>query len=190
MKQIAELDEHPIVVLKRPAWYNEVFSYPKLPKGSKYKVIVLVRDAYPTVCSMRKMSFGRFASLVSPVVNRWLVHHWTSITERIYKLSRSLGKNAYLVRYEDIVEKPLETTKELFSFIGSSRRTGVKKYNSPGNFKWKWGKDDISEKIRSLKVKAPKPHGYKDRSLLKSIRRSRNALRVREMLDYPELPPA
>ena len=29
---IARLDEHPIIVLKRPGWYNEVGNYPRCPK--------------------------------------------------------------------------------------------------------------------------------------------------------------
>ena len=29
--KIAALDDNPIIVLKRPGWYNEIGSYPRLP---------------------------------------------------------------------------------------------------------------------------------------------------------------
>ena len=62
----------PFAVLKRPAWYHEVFSYPRLPAVDSVKAIILVRDIYETIVSLRQMTFGKLATRMAPLVNGFL----------------------------------------------------------------------------------------------------------------------
>jgi hypothetical protein len=187
-QQIAALHQSRIIVLKRPAWYHEVLSYPRLPAVVSVKAIILVRDAYETIVSLRRMTFGQLAVLMAPLVNSYMVQYWARVSERLGALYHALGDNARIVRYEDLVMAPRETTRALFAFIGSSRAAGVERYREPENFQWQWGRDDGGPKIRSLRVQPPQPHRYEDRALLETILRSKRVQRVRAHLTYPALP--
>ena len=83
-EKISELDDHPIIVLKRPGWYTEVGRYPKLPNVENLKTILLVRDVYDTVESLRKMTFRKLAPLASRITNRWLSNYWLGITQSLF----------------------------------------------------------------------------------------------------------
>jgi Sulfotransferase family len=187
-QQITALHRSPIIVLKRPAWYHEVFSYPRLPAVDVVKAIILVRDVYETIVSLRQMTFGKLATLMAPLVNGSLLQYWARVTERLGKLGDELGDDAYCVRYEDLVTDPLGTTHALFAFIGSRRTVGVASYREPENFQWRWGCDDGGEKIRSRQVQPLESHAYADRALLQAILQSKRVQRVREHLAYPALP--
>jgi hypothetical protein len=189
-QQIAALHPNRIIVLKRPAWYHEVWTYPRLPAVDAIKAIILVRDVYETVVSLRQMTFGRLTTLLNPLVNGYLVQYWARVTERLSNLCEQLGDHGYRVRYEDLVQKPLETTRALFAFIGSRRQAGVARYRQPGNFQWQWGRDDGGQRIRSLRVQPTGFHDYKDQALLTAILRSRRVQRLRAHLAYPALPGA
>jgi hypothetical protein len=189
-QQIARLHRNPIIVLKRPAWYHEVLSYPRLPAVESVRAIILVRDVYETIVSLRQMTFGKLATLMAPLVNSYLVQYWARVTERLGNLDDELGDNASVVRYEDLVMDPIETTRALFAFIGSRRAAGVESYREPKTFQWQWGQDDGGPKIRSLRVQPPKAHDYEDRALLEVILRSQRVQRVRAHLAYPALPHA
>ena len=66
-QQIALLHHNPIIVLKHPAWYHEVLSYPRLPAVESVRAIILVRDVYETVVSLRQMTFGKLATFMAPL---------------------------------------------------------------------------------------------------------------------------
>jgi hypothetical protein len=187
-QQIAALHHARILLLKRPAWYHEVLSYPRLPAVASVKAIILVRDAYATIVSLRRMTFGQCATPMAPLVNGYMVQYWARVTERLVHLDDALGDKAHLVRYEDVVTAPRETTRTLFTFIGSCRTMGVESYREPENFQWQWGRDDGGPKIRSLRIQPPPPQRYEDRPLLRAILRSKRAQRLRAHLTYPELP--
>jgi Sulfotransferase family len=189
-QQITALHPNRILLLKRPAWYHEVWSYPRLPEVAAIKALILVRDAYATIVSLRRMTFGKLAACMAPLVNGYMVQYWARVTERLGRLYDALGDEASIVRYEDLVAAPRETTRALFTFIGSRRTIGVASYREPENFQWQWGRDDGGPKIRSLRVQPPPPQRYADQTLLKAIRRSKRAQRVRARLTYPQLPGA
>jgi len=181
-RQIGDLDDHRVIVLKRPAWYHEVFSYPRLPPVANLKIIVLARNAYDTVASLRKMTFGRWNRLAAPLANRLLVEqYWARVNERLAELLRMQGANARLVRYESLTADPVATTSGLFEFIGSRQRRGVERYTAPRQFKWKWGQDDGGQKIRSLRVQSTTT-ARDDESLLNAIERSSRAQRAIDLL--------
>lgn len=172
---IQALDDHPIVVLKRPGWYNEIGRYPRLPNVEGLKTIVLIRDVYDTVESLRKMTFRKLAPWVGRFVDGWLAkRYWLGMTQELLNLYQQNGRDTHLVRYEDLTSNPIEETKKLFGFVGSSQTEGVDTYSKPDDFRWRWGSDDNSENIKSLKVQA-RP------------RRSQTNERLLQIMETPEI---
>ena len=187
MKRVQSLSEKPIVVMKRPAWFHEAGAYPRIPQLPNRKVILLVRDVYETVTSLRKMVFRKAAPLTGSIGNRFLVrHYWTGVMKRLLSLE---GLPDYrMLRYEDLVANPIDQTAGLFRFIGSSRTEGTDTYRPPGHG-WSWGRDDGGQVIQSLKVRPPKPAQYRDTALLRCIQNNAEVLGLRERLGYGPLPP-
>ncbi len=180
-----------IAVLKRPAWYQESATYPRLPDMPGLRTILLVRDVYPTILSLRKMTFGPLASLLGRFTNRWLVNnYWARITGHLLQLDETPGNDSLLVRYEDIVSDPVETTAQLFRFLGSRQTGGVSSYRKPIDYRWRWGRDDAGSNIRTLQVQKPPAVNWSDPPLVSAIQASAPAMLVRQKLGYPALPPA
>lgn len=174
-----------ILVLKRPAWYHETRRYPRLPGLANRRVILLVRDVYPTVESLRRMSLGWLAGKERPRFDRWLAKaYWKPVTERLLALSRQAPDQMRLVRYEDLVARPQEKTLELFRFIGSVQSVGTDTYSEPARGGWRWGIDDNSPKIRSLRVQAPKPAAITNPQLGEWIEQDQALQQLRRELGY------
>lgn len=186
-QEIESIDEARILVLKRPGWFHETSTYPQLPAVENVKTIGLVRDAYETVRSLKKMVFRKASGYVGFLANGWLVGYWTKIVSRIRDLSVA-ESNVHLVRYEDILSDPKSETAKLFAFIESTCEHGVDTYQAPQDFEWKWGQDDGGPRIKSLRVLEPVPHKYDDGRLLHTINNSAAAMRLRQQLGYPALP--
>ncbi len=160
LEKIKALDEHPIVVLKRPGWYNEIGRYPRLPKINGLKTVLLIRDVYETVESLRKMTFRTLAPWVGRFVDGWLAkRYWLGLTNSLLNLHQNQAFETHLVRYEDLTDNPIDETQKLFQFVGSQQLQGVDTYSKPDDFRWRWGSDDNSANIKSLRVQArpPKP---------------------------------
>jgi len=189
-RQMAALSEEPIVVLKHPAWVYEVRSYPRLPPYPCVKKIVLTRDVYDTVSSIRRMLFGRYAQLLQRFANRlWAERYWCRVHENMLSLDIEHSSYTTWVRYEDILLNPVNETERLFNFIGSEQKEGIASYNQPEKHTWKWGQDDGSERIRTLQVQPPRPGSYDNISLLRTIEHSPRICALRERLGYGTLPP-
>lgn len=174
-----------ILVLKRPAWYHETRRYPRLPGLANRRVILLVRDVYPTVESLRRMSLGWLAGKSRPLVDRWLAKsYWRPVSQRLLELSRRSPEEMRLVRYEDLVARPQEITLDLFRFIGSVQSVGVDSYSVPAGGGWRWGADDNSAKLRSLQVQPPKPAAITNPRLAGWIEREPSLQQLRSELGY------
>lgn len=171
----------PIKLLKKPCWYQETRSYPRLPDVPDLRVVALVRDVYDTVVSLRKMTFRRLAGLVAPLVTSWLARvYWVRVTNSLIELSENQPERVRLVRYEDLIADPIEQTRQLYQFIGSSRQEGTRTYSPPDNYSWRWGSDDGSPRIRSLEVQPPRAREQTDLRLLKLLQQDEIvALRTR-----------
>jgi len=180
-----KLDPRPVLLLKRPAWYHEAKSYPRLPEVDGLRVIGLVRDCYETVQSLRKMSFSKAETLAGPLFDRWLAAgYWANVTGRLADLSERMPEQVRLVRYEDLVQRPVEVTAALFQFVGSERRTGTATYSQPESYRWRWGTDDNSPNIRSLTVQPPKQQPQTNRRLVSIIESDPEVIELRRRLGY------
>ncbi len=184
------LSAAPILLLKRPAWFNEVARYPRLPEVPGLRRIVLVRDAYENLLSLRRMMFRHLPFLVrTGLGNRFLgQRYWLGVNQRLVTLAAADPATTRLVRYEDVLRDPVGETAKLFAFMGSAQRDGVSSYGKPDGYEWKWGRDDGGEKIKSLQVQPPRPPVYDDPKLLAAIKDSAALQRLRQELRYPELP--
>lgn len=181
-QKLQALDDHPIIVLKRPGWYNEIGRYPRIPNVTGLKTVVLIRDVYATVESLRKMTFRQLAPWVGRLSDGWLArNYWAGITRSLIELHQDTNFETHLVRYEDLTANPIEETRKLFQFAGSSQSSGVDSYSQPDDFRWRWGSDDNSENIKSLKVQSRPPKAFSNRRLVQlmddpKIRELRNEL--------------
>jgi len=155
--KIAALCEERIVVLKRPAWFNETKSYPKLPNADGVKRVILARDVHTSTASLRKMAFRKAEPIIPQFVDRWLANgYWASVYANLLDRFPDDGSTNFWIRYEDLVQDPIQWTGKLFKFLGSERTEGIDSYPPPSGYDWKWGSDDGGDKIKSLKVQAPK----------------------------------
>jgi hypothetical protein len=179
------LDERPILLLKRPAWYHEAGRYPRLPKTPSRRVILLVRDCLPAVESLRKMSLGPLGGIAAPLVNGWLARrYWGRVTASLLRLAESGGPDFRLVRYEDLLAAPVDVTRRLFGFLGSRQEAGVASYQSPAGKGWRWGIDDNSPAIRSMTVQAPRPKPATESGLSRLVEGDSRLTELRRRLGY------
>jgi len=188
--ELEALSAEPILVLKRPGWFNEIGRYPRLPAHPRLKRIALVRDAYAFGLSARKMTFRHLPFLQrSGIGNRFLIErYWGGVNRRLLELTQKDPETTLLVRYEDVLVDPIGQTKALFEFLGSSQTEGIETYERPKSYSWQWGKDDGGAVIKSLRVQPPRPIDYADRKLFAAIKNSPQALKLRRDLGYPDLP--
>ena len=185
-REIGSLDGSRIIVLKRPAWFHETASYPQLPSVDDLKKIVLVRDAYETIASLKKMVFRKTHRVFGGLGNPLFLQYWYRVSHRLDEIGRS--ESASLVRYEDVLNQPTIETARLFQFLASAQSSGVDQYSKPTEFEWKWGKDDGGPRIKELRVLPPRDHGYKDRGLVRAIQNSPQVTELRQRLGYAPLP--
>lgn len=187
----ARRSAEPILVFKRPAWLNEIGRYPKISLPLRFKKIMLVRDAYETVVSVRKMMLRWLPFYFDRGGNRFLAEtYWGRVTSRLVDMAEEDPDNSLLVRYEELLRDPVGQTKAIFKFVGSSMTRGVDRYQRPAGYRWRWGKDDGGEKIQSLAVQKPAPTRYTNRALLEILRTSPAVTGLRNRLRYPALPPS
>jgi len=189
-RRLAALSPEPILLLKRPGWFTDIGRYPRMPEAPTVKRIVLVRDAYANLLSVRKMMFRHVRWLQrSGVGNRFIVsRYWTGTNTRLWEVAQEDPGNTRLVRYEDVLADPITRTAELFAFLGSSQSEGIDSYGQPEGYDWRWGKDDGGAVIKSLQVQAPRRLTYDDRKLFAAIKNCAATQSLRRQLGYPDLP--
>lgn len=182
--EISELCDERIIVLKRPAWFNETKRYPILPNVSKAKRVILARDVHTTTASLRKMAFRKLEPWIPKAADQWLANrYWAQVYHTLHDRFPDNGTTNFWIRYEDLVEEPIEWTEKLFRFLGSERTEGVDSYPPPEGYDWKWGSDDGGDKIKSLSVQAPKiPQSSWD--ILERVKRLDLVAKVRTKLGY------
>ena len=165
-RQAALERAHPkgILLLKRPAWFNEAWTYPRVPRERPVRCVVLLRDAFPTVRSVARMLGGKRGEQWSGLAGLRLLTrlYWAPVTRRLLAFAEAGEHAVAVVRYEDILERPEEETLRLFHFLGSAQAEGVRRYGEPENARWKWGRDDGSPRIRTREVQPPRPLGEAD----------------------------
>jgi len=91
----------------------------------------------------------------------------------------------YFIRYEDLIDNPIERTAELFRFIGSRRRDGTDRYRQGEEVDWQFGKDDGSDTIRTLQVQ--KRRNKRHQELIQLIRNHDDANALLDEFGYEPL---
>ena len=167
-----------IIVLKKPAGYDE-FSYPKIDSIDAKK-IVLIRNPYDTVCSLMNMNVIRNQANSVFNNNLYLIAYWHMVYSNVIKKQILKGNNTLLVRYEELVENPIEESARVFRFIGTDFKEGTESYSAPVNYNWTWRKDDGGDVIKTLKVRKP-PIKQLNNNLLAFIESSPE---IRSVLTY------
>lgn len=185
INKIYDLSPENIIILKRPAWLYEIYSYPRIPPIENVKKIILVRDIHNNISSIQKMIFGKWRNFFQGLTSKFLAeYYWLSITKQLYKINMDDNKNSIIVRYEDLIKEPETITKKLFDFIGSNQKNGVCTYQKPKKFKWKWGSDDGGIRLKRLEVLSNENNHKKNNSLIKIIKTSEEISSLRKKLNY------
>jgi len=174
-KQIYKLSDKKNIVLKKPAWMNEIFTYPKIKEYKNCKKIILFREPYNALLSLKKWIFKDSYNKIHILDNFFIHQYWCKVYKNIYEKTKN-DKNVFFVKYKQIINQPKKTTHKIFKFLNLKNTKGVNKYKKPKKG-WEKGKDDIGKKIKSLKVikKNNKKH---DNQLKKQIQISKGTKRV------------
>lgn len=182
--RVAALAREPIIVLKRPAWFHETQTYPKLPNLPGARRVILTRDAHANTLSLRKMVFRRLEPYAPAAANAWLARrYWAPVYTSLLERFPHSDLSSFWIRYEDLVADPVRWTARLFEFIGSRQREGIDAYPKPGGYEWKWGTDDGGQKIKSLKVQ-PNPIPAAAAAILDQVKNLPEVAATRAALGY------
>lgn len=165
-----------IVVLKYPSFFHNSKSYPILPTR-KAKVIVLIRDPHDTVLSLFKATSEAYDFPISLLIKlipysiktRIFINYWANTYISIYNKISFTSPDVKVLQYEELIKDPITTTKELYQFIGSTKKDGAKTYHKPKNYNWEWHIDDGGEVIKTLKVQDQRKKYSKDQKLMEII---------------------
>lgn len=184
--EIEAQSSSPILLLKRPAWFNETRTYPKVPHYPGLKQIILLRDVYDTVRSVGRMLIGKRFDRFPGFWGQKVIakHYWCPITRNLIRHAEKFPEQTALVRYEDILAEPEKETLRLFQFIGSGQQEGLRSYSTPEDFKWKWGSDDGSPRIRTKEVQPPRPPGTLDQQRAEDLARIPAIAEIRRLAGY------
>ena len=140
------LSKKRIIVCKRPMWFYNIRGKYPFPRLEDARVIILVRNPVDVVLSYCR-TFPKNAGQEKKVVEYWIKVYGDIVKDGFLERQNSL-----LVRYEDLVRDPVRITEKIFTFIGSSQKTGVSTYQKPTTFEWRWCHDDTGKHIHALKV--------------------------------------
>lgn len=182
-REASKISSERIILIKSVTWLNEGKFRRRFPCHENVKVIIIVRDVYNVVISlMNRKNVIQYKMMTK----QDFIDYWCSSNESLIESSRDLNHGFRLVKYEELLKKPIIVTKELFDFIGSQRQEGTDTYQKPASFEWRHGNDDGGDKIKSLKVQPDSGNDKLDEELIKLINASDRVRRVREVLGYQQ----
>ena len=169
-----------IVVIKNVIWPE----YPLDLKNIlclKPRVIFLRRDVVRSAMSLVKVGEDNHSTIK---FESWdeAKDHWMGGNEIILRFIEESGILHFNVKYEDIVMDSINTTREVFEFIGSRRKDGTSIYCN--NYGWKWGTDDGGELIKTLKVQKNKKPITIPMEVLEKWEKNRELMELRKKLGY------
>jgi hypothetical protein len=181
--KLKALSPQPIIVLKKPAAFKDA-DYPQFPTQKSAKKVILIRDAYETVLSLKKMIQQAYPDLDAHWdYSRLLNEYWYPVSQTLLHYAGKSGEDSILIRYEDLLKEPIETTAKLYRFIGSKQVDGLDTYQPPATYNWAWGNDDGGQKIKSHKVQNT-PVKRDNETLVRLIESSPDITKLRQQLAY------
>ncbi len=145
-----------IIILKKPA---SIFpeKYPRIDFPF-IKLIIVYRHPRTWHRSMRdvfKPWESNLPIVDSTMTDQDMLNYWCKSYEALLDNPKLNGIPRIFVSYEELIAKPVKTTRRVFAFIGSERLDGCDTYHHPENFEWAWGSDDAGEKIKQLRIVPP-----------------------------------
>lgn len=143
-----KLSRKEVLLLKKPSGLRSFQDYPQLP-NLPLSVIVLIRNPVDTILSTIEMQKSR--NREERDLNT-IMTYWSVTYNNLLCYLDQEENSSVVIKYEELVDSPIETTEILFKFIGSKRTEGVKSYQKPLSGDWSWGLDDGGDKINSMSV--------------------------------------
>lgn len=180
--KLKTLSNKKVIVLKKPSTFEDL-DYPKIPPIRNAKIIILVRDVYDTVTSLKKMNETAYPHLDKEWSYAKLVNYWCLVYKNILATFDPKHQDVFLVKYEDLTAQPKVVTKKLFTFLGYSAQNGVDTYLSPPKYNWEWGNDDGGLKIGTLKVQSTQ-YPQNNQKLWRAINNHSDVPTLRKVLGY------
>lgn len=175
--RIWRLSPRPILVLKKPAWFGEADTYPRLPKY-RHQAILLYRDPLGTILSIKnRMKVARYYPALT---NEQLLDYWCRIFENACAVLHPRASDVRLVRYNDLVSDPVASQQRLFAWMGTSRYEARATYKTPDSGEWSWQRDDGGDTIKTGVVH--KPRHLSDPILESLIARSARVTAIERLL--------
>jgi Sulfotransferase family len=182
-RRIYNQAEQRIILLKKPHWFGDADEVRKVPDLDSVKIVVLVRDVLDVVRSIERMPepFKNHESDRS-----FFVNYWYDAYRTILDSVSIVPQDFRVVRYEDLLQKPIEITQQLFQFLGSAQRAGVRSYRKPKDFDWTWGQDDGGEKLATAMEVSPTEDKDVDQELWGYVRSSQRVRDIRRIFGYED----
>ena len=82
-----------------------------------------------------------------------------------------------------LIDRTIDSTAELFTFIGCNDTRGTDSYSRPDSYDWQWGEDDGGEVIRTLKVQK-RDKSRSNKKLVQLINGSREIKALMQSFGY------
>jgi hypothetical protein len=180
---VCRLSEAPIIVLKRPVYYELTLPFP--PGFIRLRIIILIRNALDVAASLIRMTEQDQERYAEPWTAEHAIAYWRDSYEKIISHPELTAHDTLFLKYEDLVTNPVEESLKAYRFLGSSRNSGTSHYRKPEHYEWSWGSDDGGDIIKSLQVDpSRKRASAPDQLLTNALRADSKACELMQRFGY------
>ncbi len=175
--RLGRIADEPIVVLKKPCFFNQLADYPVIPPVL-FLPVVIIRNPVDTALSLaRRVREKSQIRRGFETYGKSHVEFWCEVYRNIHEGLTAAGLRPHVVFYEQLMREPEAVTQRLFERIGSGNTDGVRTYAPYGE--WRWGNDDAGQRIQSLTVlERPRADGDETQAILAEVRATKCAAEV------------
>jgi hypothetical protein len=117
----------------------------------------------------------------------YLLNYWININNNIIAtLKRYTPDKIMMVRYENLVDSPVQETSKIFKFMQVENTEGITEYKKPKEFEWGWGPargGDGGDVIKQLKV-IHRKNKYTNTKLINLIKNNEEAQFIMKYFEY------